>query len=284
MTASERVSRRIPAQSIKGPDAASTESLKWLYYLIEVERQAEIFNIEFQAAIRTAQGSKTDEAWRHLQSAMFAGIVVSRLVTYIQDPKPEGWPGSTVADARRASKKAKKERIAKLRSLLELPEDKDFVVYKVGDIRNSLEHVDEWIDRALADDADGPHSLTDWYIAGSYFLRSPEEAGGKDLVAGLRGFAPESGFAVFHRDQFDLFALDLNMVNIRRKSREAQAVIVGQLKGRLSYGGSGQLAGFDEAMSQRVEAWAERRAAMEEALPDPASIDGVTRIWMQVGE
>ncbi|WP_181562672.1 hypothetical protein [Micromonospora noduli] len=281
MTASQSVSRRIPVQSIKGPDATATDSLKWLYYLIEVERQGQIFNSEFQVAVRAGQDGQTDEAWCHLQSAMFAGIIVSRLVTYGQDPKPDGWPGSR-GEARQKAKEAKKKRVAKLRSLLALPEDENFPIYQLGLLRNSLEHVDEWMDRALAEHSSA-ESLSDWYLAGRYFLRSPESVTKPDAVAGLRGFAPESGFAVFHVDEFDLFNVDLQMLKIRRKSREVQAMLLRTLKGRLVFGG-GQLAGFERALSRRVEGWAEERARMEAAMPPVALIDGRVRLWLQVEE
>jgi len=272
----------IPVQSIKGPDAESTDSLRWLYYLIEVERQAQIFNSEFQEAVKSGQDHRTDEAWCHLQSAMCAGIIVSRLVSFGQDPKPDGWPGSR-GDARQKAKEAKKKRVAKLRNLLELPEDENFPIYQLGLLRNSLEHVDEWIDRALAEHPSAPASLSDWYLAGRYFVRSPESITKPEAVAGLRGFAPESGFAVFHTDEFDLFNVDLHMLKIRKKSREVQVVLLRTLKGRLLFGG-GQLGGFEMALSRRVEGWAEERARLEAALPPAAPIDGRARLWLQVKE
>lgn len=280
MAEDQPLSRRIPVQSIKGPDEGSTDSLKWLYYLVEVERQSQIFNSEFERAVRAGRDGQSDEAWCHLQAAMFAGIIVSRLVSYGQDPKPDGWPG-TRAEARSKAKEAKKRRVVKLRSLLELPDDDDFPIYQLGLLRNSLEHVDEWIDRALADHPSKPESISDWYLAGPYFLRSPESVAKPDAVAGLRGFAPESGFAVFHTDEFDLFNVDLLMLKICQKAREVQLALLRSLRGRLMFGG-GQLAGFEKGLSRRVEGWSEERARLQAAMPPPAPIDGRARLWLQV--
>ncbi|WP_431976127.1 hypothetical protein [Micromonospora haikouensis] len=275
----ELKNRRIPVQSIKGSDDASTERLKLLFYLIEIERQAKVFNDSFGWAVEAASTGNNADAWKNLQAAMFAGIVASRIVTYGQDPKPDGWPGSK-GEARKLAKEAKKKRIKELRRLLALPDGDDYSLYKLADIRNGLEHIDEWLDRALYAPSRAA-ALSDWYLAGRHLIHSTEDAGKGEGVAGLRGFSPETGRAIFHRQQFDLFVIDIEMAKMYHNSCEVQADLLREIRGRCQFGG-GQLFLFTDEMAQRHSWWKSEREKILADVPPKPLIDGRVRLWMQV--
>ncbi|MEV4638342.1 hypothetical protein AB0J80_13425 [Actinoplanes sp. NPDC049548] len=274
--------RAIPLQSIKGENDAATEILRELFYLVEIERQAKIFNESFQSAVDAALQGENSLSWRHMQSAMFAGIIVSRLVTYGQDPRGEGWPGSSKADKRRKAKEAKVRRVKSLRVRLELPQDnEEYVIYAVSKVRNSLEHIDEWLDLAVSGLSDVA-ALSDWYLAGRSLVLSPEDPNREGAIAGMRGFSPEAGVAIFHRDRFDLFFMDIEMAKMYHNAREVQHDLLRELRGRCQFGG-GQVRIFSDELRERHRWWSEKRSEiLAEQSPDPA-VDGRVRLWMKVG-
>ncbi|MEU5911617.1 hypothetical protein [Micromonospora sp. NPDC047527] len=271
--------RPIPVQSIKGGDDTSTQNLKLLFYLIEIERQAKIFNDSFESAVEAATAGSNADAWKNIQAAMFAGIIVSRMVTYGQDPKAEGWPG-TNGQAKKLAKEAKKTRIKELRRLLALPDNEDYPLYDLGRIRNSLEHIDEWLDRALYAPSDVA-ALSDWYLAGRSLIHSSDDLGKGEGVAGLRGFSPETGRAIFHRHQYDLFVIDIEIAKAYHNSREVQTDLLKEIRGSCLFGG-GQVFLFTDDLAQRHDWWrSERAKILGEASSNPR-IDGRARLWMKV--
>ncbi|MEU7715321.1 hypothetical protein AB0B03_25670 [Micromonospora chalcea] len=271
--------RPIPVQSIKGADGTSTQNLKLLFYLIEIERQAKIFNDSFESAVEAAAAGSNPEAWQNIQAAMFAGIIVSRMVTHGQDPKGEGWPG-TKGQAKKLAKEAKKTRIKELRRLLALPDNEDYPLYELSRIRNSLEHIDEWLDTALCAPSDVA-ALSDWYLAGRSLIHSPDDLSMGEGVAGLRGFSPETGRAIFHRHQYDLFVIDIEMAKAYHNSREVQTDLLKEIRGSCLFGG-GQVFLFTDELDQRHDWWrSERAKILGEASSNPR-IDGRVRLWMKV--
>ena len=168
----ERINRRIPVHSTWGHDEETTEKPRLLFYLRQVERQAEIYNACLPQAVTAAlrPGGVTD-AFRHIQSAMFAAIVMNPLLSYNDNPGYKGWPGEK-AEAKQAALDALQWRASKLRQLLGLSDisEDEVLLFQVREVRNSLEHVDERIDLALH--SEDVASLADWYISVGLFIVS----------------------------------------------------------------------------------------------------------------
>ncbi|GIE32271.1 hypothetical protein Ait01nite_053160 [Actinoplanes italicus] len=254
--------------------------MRLLFYLGEVERQAEIFNEEIEDAIGSAlREDDSVRVWRHLQAAMFAGIVVSRMVTLGPDPKPDGWPG-TKSEGRKAAKMAAEWRVRELRRVLALPDSEDgTLIYKVKTLRDSLEHIDERMDLALY--STNVPSISDWYLSDGHFLGPAEDVDGNETLAGLRAFFPEGGVAIFHKTLFDVFLLDIDMLRLRHNAREAQAEISSTLTGRLPFGG-GRLSRVPLTAGKRLNWWKEKKRDIWASMAPPVRPDGYIRLWMQV--
>lgn len=246
--------RRIPTYSVKGPTEEATERLRLRFYLEELGRQADLFGRSFADALDAVARDDPTDAWRHVQSAIFAAIVVNRLLTNSQPRPRAGW-------ALKEAQKAASWRVRQLRRLVGLP-DPDRLqtpLYTVSKVRDSLEHVDERIDRALW--SEGAIAISDWYISGGDFVMSLEPTDNSTPVTvGLRAFHPESGFLFFDNEQLDLFRLDIDMLKLRHNAQEAQKELDKEISGRLMFGG-GRLMTIDERLVQnRFEEWKRERA------------------------
>jgi hypothetical protein len=257
-----RPPRRIPVQSVKGP-IPGDETLRLLFCLVEIERQAEIFSQSLDDAISEAiDRGNTMPAWRHIQSAMFAAIIVNRFVRI------------------RKATNSTADRRARLRGLLALPDFQASTLWvdKVANVRNSLEHVDERFD--LAFETPGVTSLADWYLWDDFFLTPPEGTPSGAYKAGLRAFHPEAGLLLFDRESLDLFALDIGMVKLRHNSRDAQAELLQTLQGRrMQFGGwrTSRVA----FPADRMIRWRSQRAELEAEMAAVPPLDGYVRLWMQ---
>jgi hypothetical protein len=158
-------SRRIPIQSIKAKDEDGTKRLKLLMHLGEVERQSAIFGACFENAMSVSEDAADGtDAWRHIQGAMFAAIVVNRLVTAEGNPRP--WLGGSRKEARDAAT----WRASELRRILGLPEDESVTpIFNVRGFRNGMEHIDQRLDWAL--NSPTLLSLSDFYLSDGSLLR-----------------------------------------------------------------------------------------------------------------
>ncbi len=282
MESSHASRRLIPIQSVRGPTDDATNTLRLIFYLVEIERQAEIFGTSLDEAL-TAAISKRDtiSTWRHLQSAVFAAIIVNRILSLDVDARP--WLGQSKKEAKKAANDTARRRAKQLRALLLLPDhdDDSVAIFGVRSVRDSLEHIDERIDRALH--SPGVRSLSDWYLSDGVFLTSPEDAEGTNTRSGLRGFHPESGLLLFDRTPLDLFALDIEMLKLRRNAREAQTGLGQRLQGRLHFGG-GQLRSYTgPRMGNRFTDWRDQRRELIAELGPPPPLDGYVRLWVDVG-
>jgi hypothetical protein len=108
----------------------------------------------------------------------------------------------------------------------------DCPVYRVAAVRDSLEDVDERLDRAVR--SPGIHSISDWYLSGGSLLltpEAPEPRRGRWLDCERSSCRP-----VFWT-QLDMFALDIEMLNLRKNVKEALIEEVPEYNGRLVYGG-----------------------------------------------
>ena len=277
--------RRIPLQSVRDSDPEVTEKLRLLFYLSELERQAEIYNGAVEAAIDEWRGNGELKAiWRHLQAALFAAVVVNRIVCNT-NPTAQGWPSATEAESK-ASKKAAakmaKWRVRELRRILSLPSDsKATPIYTVGEVRNSLEHIDERIDLAL--NVVGVASLADFYVSDGTFFVSPEGSDAIPHKAGLRALHPESGSLFFDRDQLPFLYLDLEMRKLRHNAREAQSELIAELDGRRQFGGDLQLARVPERLFDRLADWEKQKGELDRMMADPPEFGNVV-IWAEIGD
>jgi hypothetical protein len=244
-----------PLRAFAGETPTATAALRSSYYLDEVDRQAAIFNASFLDAMEAALSWETEACWRHLQSSLFAAIVVNRLI----DPRANqwGWDQVSAAEAQRIAQARGK----RLRQLLWLPDppDESTPLYKVAKIRNSMEHIDERLDRVLHNDA--ANSVSDWYLSdGRLILRLPGEGESDPVPAGMRAFVPRIGRLYFNAERLDMFVLDLHMVNLRHHVIEAKAELRVHMKGRFTFGGSMPVTipGMPPEM-EAVEAWRTER-------------------------
>jgi hypothetical protein len=272
--------RRIPVQSVCGPTPEATETLRLLFCLVEIERQAEIFSRSLDDALSEAiDKGNTTAAWRHIQSAMFAAIIVHRFV--VIDQSPPAWPGyPSKSEGRKAALSAAEWRVSNLRNLLfpgDVTNPKTWID-RVSKFRNSLEHVDERFD--LAFNTESAASLSDWYLFDDFFLFPPEETPKGTDMAGLRGFNPEEGFLLFNREPLDLFELDIEMTNIRHNSRYSQAELLRNLKGRMTFGG-GRIV-RPEFPADRMTKWRNQRAQLEAEMAPVVHLEGQVRMYMQL--
>lgn len=272
--------KRIPIQSVAGADTSETDLLKLLFCLVEIERQAEIFNCSLEDAIHAAlEVDEVDDVWRHIQSALFAAIIVRRFISP-GDPRPFEGTGSR-AERKRRARAAQDWRITNLRQLLGISDESaDNPLFQVKEVRNSLEHIEERIDAAY--DSAGTVSISDWYLADGLFIASLEEAGGElGSAGGMRGFDPESGLLMFDREAFSLFALDIEMLKMRHNAREAQIELMTKRRERATFGNLQLRPSRGSGSPQLIEKWRRQRTELEAHMCGRPALDGV-RMWMEV--
>ena len=155
-----------------------------------------------------------DGVWADLQSAMTAGIILSRLLS------PTGvhaHSGLTQEEARSRAEARGKTLREKLGVLPGSP------LISIKRVRDSLEHVDERIDAVVA--AGNVYSVSDWYLAtGGYFGTTPPQAPDLDHArhVNLRTFAPRLGMLIFDQDQIDLFAYEVALQGVMLSASKAR--------------------------------------------------------------
>ena len=252
-----------PLRAFAGETPEATAALRSSYYLDEVDRQAAIFNASFLDAMNSALAWDAETCWRHLQSSLFAAIVVNRLIAPRSNQR--GWDGVSRLEAQRIAQ----ARGQRLRQLLWLPDppDQSTPLYLVSKVRNGMEHIDERLDRVLHDDAGT--SVSDWYLSdGRLTVKLPGEGETDPLPAGMRAFVPRIGRLYFNAERLDMFVLDLDMVKLRHHVIEAKAELREQLKGRFVFGASMSVTIPDmpEGM-EAVERWRTERHQQIGELP-----------------
>lgn len=173
-------------------------------------------------------------------------------------------------------------RVTELRRLLAMPaaNDRTLSIDRIGDFRNGLEHIDQRIDIAVRNPE--VHSLSDWYLTDGMFLTSPEDQPLQARRAGLRGFYPEGGLALFDRTPVDLFELDLDMLRVRHNSREAQAELCAEVQGRSQFGG-GQIRDYTPRdLAARRDWWATTREEIIAGMAPTPPLAGRVLLWLQM--
>jgi hypothetical protein len=268
--------RAIPTHAYRGATPDATAALRDLLYLDEVERQARIFTSSFAEAMDAALvRDDAEETWRQLQSAMFAAIVVNRLLD--ARGQHRGWNGVSNAEAERIAK----ARAERLRQLLLIPDPSSEVspVYAVRNVRDSMEHIDQRLDR-VSQDADKAGGVSDWYLSDGRLLVTRQVDFPEHVPLGLRAFVPTSGMIFFNDSSLSLFALDLDMLALQHHVNEARKGMVGRLRGGNSFGGS-QLVEFSDRESRlrALVAWERERANRVRELEN-VTVTGVT-LWVR---
>lgn len=230
---------RVPLRSIRGSTPDATEALKELIYLDEVERQAELYNVAFSDAMRTAARGDAFATFRHIQTSLFSAIIVYRLVTN---------QGTKVAAARSE----------RLRSLLLLEgAEVHTPILSMSRVRDHLEHFDERLDAAVRGPAS---SLSDWYLADRNLIVSDEPSESRTAPrTGLRAFSHRLGTLYFDDQHLSMLQLDIDMLKLRCNVIEARSDLKTRIPGRNEFGGgrSVVLPGGNP-----VDAWRKRRAEL----------------------
>lgn len=230
----ENASRRVilPMTSIVDGAPGSSEAQPLVFYLTVLGEQA-LIALRHLLAIWEVEGDSGDLevwnqresidetlVWSHLQGAMFAGVIVARML----DPRVQK-PSKRASGAQRELQKRKQEvadeRSVRLCELLEI--DKDSPLLQIRKIRDAIEHFDEKIDELVI--AGDVASVSDFHIsAGACFAEVPAEGlpghGGYRHVT-MRQFAPDIGILFFGSEAIDLFAYETALHNLLAKLPEA---------------------------------------------------------------
>ena len=245
---------RTPVEPFRGATPEITEAIRDRRYLREISRQAAIFNASFAQAMEAADCHSLDDCWRHLQGALFAGIIVNRLISPSRTQR--GWPGTPRGQAQQIAQ----DRACRLRELLSLPDpaEETTPLFSVWRVRDSLEHIDERLDRVLCDEAEG--GISDWYLSdGRLLARMPTDGTPDPLPLGMRVFVPRAGLLLFNMQLLSMFQLDVDMLTLRLESRRADQQLASRISGRLQYGGTQLIELQIPAGDAALEAWRTRR-------------------------
>jgi len=171
-------------------------------YLSEVERQSryalEALTIAFSIPDAELDGDDS-HVWPALQSALVAAALVSRILD-----------GSRAHGGHAARRHARK-RGAELRALLEVEEDSPLLERR---LRDHLEHLDERLDRLALDEQRTVY--VDLCIVRGHRVKAVTADQQLEEIS-LREFAPQSGFAAFGGEAYDLFALRFELRRVRER-------------------------------------------------------------------
>lgn len=266
--------RRIPTSTLRGPNEEVTAALRQLPYLHELRRQASIFNDNLATAWRRGMNptipSDDPVVWASLQAALFAAIVVQRLLRPSKSVRKQ--PHHSTRNESQAVADARGER---LRALLQVPDDAIF--FTVTKVRDAFEHVDERLDSLMRDEVIG---FSDWYLTDGMALVTPRPADGtpmaEDIGHGMRVFFPAAGTLYFDDKMVDLYLLDLAMLDLKdmvdEKDTEIHTQMTGQ--GRSMYGGTQMVQLMDPAsVERRLNAWLADRATRGHPLNVTLSVE-----------
>src|SRR6187551_3778 len=133
--------KRIPVFSIGFSTDDARQAATDIYYLHELDRQAELSTSSIYFAVMRGRETKDPhdtKVWGALQNALFALVCIARLLK--AGNVKEGYPGLSQNQA----KKFAKRRGEKLREMLEVEDDSH--ILDIGEVRNAFEHYDEHLD------------------------------------------------------------------------------------------------------------------------------------------
>ncbi|WP_407564096.1 hypothetical protein [Streptomyces sp. 184] len=217
-----------------------------------MERQAVIVNnhiaFAWKRAMRDDCPPNDPEVWASLQAALFAAIVVQRI---LHPGKVRKYPQH---QSQRKSQEFAQCRGERLRNLLGQAADAS-VLQLTKNVRDPFEHVDERLDQIMVSD---PISLSDWYISTGKALVTPRlmTESSKPKGYGLRVFFPAGGVLYFGSDVLDLYELDVSMLELRAAIDAAREKVRTKISGRSMFGGSVVVDLLTaEGIQKRVESW-----------------------------
>ncbi|GIG85100.1 hypothetical protein Pen02_00360 [Plantactinospora endophytica] len=265
----------MPLASINFPEAQAREAATQSLYLDELGRQARLANDGIAHALtlgQTTPDTRDPSVWAALQSALFASIVVARLLKPITKCK---YPGMTYSQ----TKQYAENRGTALMSLLDI--DPSSPLFSVFNVRNAFEHYDEKLDSHIVSDI---ACLSDWYISDGIALATPADSTNPARAVGLRVFYPGGGLLIFDSTMLDLFALDVALLDLRVQVRDKREELRQRIRGRALYGGHVvvRLLPPDRADSRHAEWQAVRTAAeadlasTEPSRPDTGTVSPQT--------
>jgi hypothetical protein len=174
-------------------------------------------------------------------------------------------------------------RAARLRHLVGLVgvDGSNSPILTLYDVRDSVEHIDERIDIALA--APAVDSLSDCYLSDGLPVVSPEHATPRRDASGLRAFNPTTGLLHFDRSKLNMFVLDLHMITLLHNARDAQTDLLKSVQGRQRFASGPLVTGPPDDGAQRAT-WQRERERRIAQLVNPAPIDGYVRVWIEPRE
>lgn len=265
--------KRIPIQSVGFNHPEARRDAIDHYYLQEIDRQAEIASRNIRSAVIdgcAAEHPHDPAVWGALQATMFSTICIARLL------KPAGVKHAYPGMSKNASDRHANDRGKRLREMLGV-EDNDFILH-VTKVRNAFEHYDEHIDSRFAD---GVTCFADWYITDKHALITPPSPNQASRAVGMRVFYPAGGMLYFEQDELDLFELDLELIEMKKRIKKIKDE-------RVRYGVSALYGGHqvvqlmsDELTEYRFNEWQRQRSqalgTTPEAtlvVPEQASGDG----------
>ncbi len=257
--------RRIPLRSLTSGDQAIDQDLHDGVYLNELDRQALIADAALTAAWQRGMTCAADDAptWSQLQAALFAGIVVARILN--PGNPVRSYPGRNKQQAT-AHAEARGRRLRQRVGV-----DLSSHLFDVTAVRDSLEHFDERLDAALAPN---PTSISDWYITDGVALVTSDAAtaAGVPRGVGLRVFFPLGGILRFQDTELDLFAWDQALLKLRQHIGTVRAALLPS-PGRRPFGGQARIELRSPAEARhRCELWLAQREVAGAHIDVPARL------------
>lgn len=249
---------RIPLATVKFPAEKAKKAAKTILYVEELDRQAHMASDGIRCAVArglTTENPRDPKVWSALQLALFASIVVARILKPATKGKYQGLTNAL-------TKEYAEERGAGLRTLLGIEDSSP--LFSVTGVRNAFEHYDERLDEHLVG---GVTCVSDWYISDGAALATPPTSNGQPQAVGLRVFYPAGGLLCFDSKMLDLFALDIALLDLRNQIAEKRTELAAAIRGRGTFGNHVlvQLTP-PEVAAQRQREWRKVRAAALEGL------------------
>lgn len=263
-------------QSISGGTPESTEAL-WLdVFLVEIQRQAELGSRYIKRAWTRAMSEGTSSndtlVWGDLQAALFAAIVVQRILK----PGPVRPHPKATRDCRQQHADYRGQRLREL-----LGVDDSWPLFLAKDVRDACEHFDEKLDAVVLD---GMVSLVDWHIShdGKMLQKPPHPEAGQVMAADLRAFYPRGGILRFSaRYELDIFNLDVAFLNLLEDDgvKQARAALRDDIEGPMTFGSSQYVYLMsEENEDHRVQEWLDVREQAGAPIPRTLAVSRFPRI------
>jgi|GEM_PF-3865210 len=211
--------------------------------------------------IQARRSDVVEMIWAEIQGALFAGIVVSRILD------PRAVRGNSELQLRAH------ERGDALRTLLSVADDS--ALLSVGEVRDAFEHLDERMDRVVH--AGDVVSVSDLAInwGGCFESLRPGEADGRGGMrhVNMRAFAPDAGYLIYDDKRLDLWAWEVELHNLLIEIRDVHKAQPARDR-RAPYGAAKPMHWSPDEVAARQERIHEIRALLHSEgdwMPRPSS-------------